>query len=42
VKPETARAPASATAASGGNSPSDWRRQVSGILERNKQYPPGA
>src|SRR5262245_49513141 len=48
VKPETAKPPASsrstltAAAPSGGLSPSDWKRQVSGILERNKQYPPSA
>jgi periplasmic protein TonB len=49
VKPETAKPAASqstrtvaAAAPSGGPSPSDWRSQVIGILERNKRYPPGA
>jgi periplasmic protein TonB len=52
VKPETAKPAASsrsqstrtaaAAAPSGGPSPSDWRIQVIGILERNKRYPPGA
>jgi periplasmic protein TonB len=52
-KPETAKPAASphaqstrtaaATAAPrGGPSPSDWRGQVIGILERNKRYPPSA
>jgi protein TonB len=50
VKPETAKPTASsrsqstrtAASPSGGPSPSDWRCQVSGILEQNKQYPPSA
>ncbi len=50
AKPETAkpaasqstRTAAAAAAPSGGPSPSDWRSQVIGILERNKRYPPGA
>jgi periplasmic protein TonB len=50
MKPETAKPPASSrsqstpTAAtpSGGPSPSDWRNQLVGILERNKRYPPEA
>jgi protein TonB len=42
VKPKTVKPPASAAAPSAGPSPSDWKRQVSGILERNKQYPPSA
>jgi periplasmic protein TonB len=53
VKPETAKPTASprsqstwtaaaAAAPSGGPSPSDWRSQVIGILERNKRYPPSA
>jgi periplasmic protein TonB len=41
AKPETAK-PAAAAAPSGGPSPSDWTRQVIGILEQNKRYPPGA
>jgi periplasmic protein TonB len=40
VKPETAKPPASAAAPSG--RPSDWERQVWGILNRNKQYPSSA
>jgi periplasmic protein TonB len=49
AKPETkpARSQSTRTAAapaapSGGPSPSDWRSQVIGILERNKRYPPSA
>jgi protein TonB len=50
VKPETAKPPAlsrsqstpTAAAPSGGPLPSDWRNQVSGILEQNKRYPPSA
>jgi periplasmic protein TonB len=50
AKPETAtparsqstRTVAAAAAPTGGPSPSDWRSQVIGILERNKRYPPSA
>jgi periplasmic protein TonB len=53
AKPETAkpaaspqsqstRTAAAAAAPSGGPSPSDWRSQVIGILERNKRYPTSA
>lgn len=50
VKPEIAKSPApsrsqstlTVAAPSGGHSPSDWKRQVSDILERNKRYPPSA
>jgi periplasmic protein TonB len=41
AKSETAK-PAAVAALSGGPSPSDWKSQVVGILERNKSYPPTA
>jgi periplasmic protein TonB len=45
VKPvasQSTRTAAAPAAPSGGPSPSDWRSQVIGILERNKRYPPSA
>ncbi len=45
AKPAASQSTRTATAAaapSDGPSPSDWRSQVIGVLERNKRYPPGA
>jgi periplasmic protein TonB len=42
ARPQSTRTAAAAAAPSGGPSPSDWRSQVIGILERNKRYPPSA
>jgi periplasmic protein TonB len=39
---QSTRTAAAAAAPSGGPSPSDWRSQVIGILERNKRYPSSA
>jgi periplasmic protein TonB len=42
VASQSTRTAAAAAAPSGGPSPSDWRSQVIGILERNKRYPASA
>jgi periplasmic protein TonB len=42
VHSQSTRTAAAAAASSSGPSPSDWRSQVIGILERNKRYPPSA
>jgi periplasmic protein TonB len=42
ARSQSTRTAAAAAAPSGGPSPSDWRSQVIGILERNKRYPPSA
>jgi periplasmic protein TonB len=42
VASQSTRTAAAAAAPSGGPSPSDWRSEVIGILERNKRYPSSA